>query len=197
MIYAFSRALEAALQARGFPYRVVYTPFLDSRVAYGSSIVMTHSRGANERVGGPIGVRRNPKSVLTRYMSADLWTFAQSNKPGAHVGEHEVECDLVVDGVLTAADLLVRASHHGVDFEVPEARYLTQAEREALGGFVEQWPGVVYYTRVVVPRGVARLTYAGHGAPEGVVGEVDTTVEASGAPDDPAPETFEVVATGP
>lgn len=195
MIYAFSRSLGSALKARGFPYRVQYTPYLDSTVTYGSAVVVTRSRGANERTGAPIAPRRNPRSVLTRYMSADVYTFAKSSKAGAHVGEHEAECDAVVDGVLTAADLIVRLAG-GVDFEAPEARYLTAAERSALGGFVEQWPGVVYYCRIIVPRGVRRLTYAGEGAPEGVIGEVDTTVEASGAPDDPAPETFEVTAGG-
>lgn len=195
MIYGFSRALGEALKSRGFPYRVIYAPFLDTKVAYGSSIVMTHSRGASERVGAPIAPRRNPKSVLTRYMSVDAYVFAKSSAAGAHVGEHEFECDAVVDGVLTAADLLVRSAG-GTDFEVPEARYLTASEREALGGFVEQWPGVVYYARIIVPRGVRRLTYAGEGAPEGIVGEVDTEIEARAAPD-AVPETFEVSATGP
>lgn len=195
MIYRFSRSLAEALKARGYPYRVVYTPFLDVKVTYGSAIVVTHSRGVSERVGAPIAPRRNPKSVLTRYLSADVYVFAQSNKPGAHVGEHEDECEGVVDGVLTASDLIIRSAG-ATDFEVPEARYLTATEREALGGFVEQWPGVVYYLRVIVPRGVTRLTYQGDGAPEGVIGEVDTTIETSTEPDDPAPETFEVSAPG-
>lgn len=194
MIYRFSRALGEALKARGFPYRTVYTPFLDVKVTYPSTVLVTHSRGVSERVGSAIAPRRNPRSVLTRYLSADVYTFAKSNKPGAHVGEHEEECDAVVDGVLTAADLIIRAAG-AVAFEVPEARYLTASEREALGGFVEQWPGVVYYVRVVVPRGVARLTYAGEGAPEGEIGEVDTTIEAAASPD-AVPETFEVSATG-
>lgn len=194
MIYAYSRALGEMLKSRGFPYRVTYTPFLDTRTTYGSAIVVSHSRGTNERIGAPIAPRRNPKSVLTRYMSADVYTFAKSSKPGAHVGEHEDECDAVVDAVLTSSDLFVR-SRGATDFEVPEARYLTQAEREALGGFVEQWPGVVYFARVVIPRGVTRLTYAGEGAPEGVVGEVDTTINARSAPSATA-ETFEVSATG-
>jgi hypothetical protein len=179
MIYAFSRALETALAAEGFPYRVTYTPYLDTVRLGGAGIVVARARGANERVGAVIGLKRNPKAVCTRYLAADILVVAKSSKPGAQAHAHEDECDRVVDGVLTAADGLVRGAG-ATDFQVFDAHMLTAEERGGLGKFVEQWPGAVYVIRLAVPRGVTRLTYQGAGLDEVEIAEVDTTINVSG-----------------
>jgi len=195
VIYAFARAIGVALAARGFPYKVAYEPFLDTKQTYGSGVVISRTRGANEAIGPAIGPRQNPKPVMSRLLSADVYVMAKSSKAGARVNEHEDECDPVVDAVLIAADGLIRGKG-SPSFAVPEARYLSAQERSALGGFVEQWPGVVYFLRLIVPRGIARLNYRGEGAATAKIAEIDTTLNArlrDGATGDDL-ATFDLVA---
>ena len=180
MIYALTSNLADIFAARKFPTQFHYGPEPLERLGFFShTIVIQRDTPHGDLVGAPIGIRRNPRLVRVRSIGVVANIFAQSTLPGARINEHEHECDQVVDALIVALYEWGVASGAG-EIQIGESRYLSSGERDD----VEQWPGVVYLMRFMVPRAVLTRDYDGAaqptGAPTGVslVSRVSTDGES-------------------
>lgn len=188
MIYEMSRSLEADMRARKFPVTVVYGPELARRDvgAHTGVIVIERDREAPDVLTAPRGAQRNARKLMTFELAARATIFARSQTQGAHIGDHERECERIVRGFLVALH-----------------RWAAK-ERAAPLGFLDmghvnpedltQYAGCAYSVSFRVPTGLEDLEYtpevdgtAGNpeptGSPTGVSNS--TTLRLPGAPDDP------------
>lgn len=180
MIYELSQAVETRIQSKKFPLRVVYESpermqpgFQDCR------IVFMRDREQGDTFQSPRGAQQNPKKVADRIVGARALLWIRSSLDGAMLGDHERECEKVVDAVFSALRPAAIAVGKIDLLTVGEARYLAPKELVDLGvskAVVEAWPGVVYSLRFKVPRAVHDLDYDGNGLPSitlsGITGEV-------------------------
>ena len=171
VIYDLALEVEMILRARKFPVRIRYGP--KARGNDRCFLVMSRAP-TGDSVDTSTGRQLNPGYVARRGLMAQVLVFAQSSLEGAHIGDHERECEAITDGVIVAIrDVLVSTRLGALD--VRESRYLTPEETEAQGG---SYPGVVYMVKLNVPRGVYALDYSGQGAPEvTIIGTANTTRE--------------------
>lgn len=174
--------IAAALAARKYPYPVLYGPERVQRHGYAQAIVFERDRTQNDTIGAPNGRQQNPQKQYTRGLACVATVYAASSLAGAHVGDHERECEAVVDGVVTALNDWVTEARSGVDFV--GGTYLDAKTRDG----VEQWPGVAYELRFRILRGVFRRDYDGAAQPTGTVAGVarTTLVSYTGREGDPA-----------
>jgi len=166
MLYEMHHDLRQMLEDLGFPTRWVYGPTPTDIENYPDSlIVIERDRNASDTIRSVQGVQRNARKLRVRDLAAQIRIYARSTVPSAHIGNHERECEKIVDAVIVAlAEWGAAARATGSNGIVPtEAKYLSAADREE----VEIWPGVVYSLKFEVPRSVQKRTYAGAAQPEG------------------------------
>ncbi len=167
MIYEMSRDLRGMLRKRRFPYAVHYGPERAKRGAGSRGITFEREPDSVEE---PHGQQGNPRKHATRRLGVRATVYAKSSLPSAHQGDHERECEAIVDALIVALAEWGVAARAGRPVFV-ETRYATAAELAA----GEQWPGVVYLIRFTIGRGVYARDYNGAGKPIGIPGNVSST----------------------
>lgn len=169
MIYRMMRDIEAALHAQLYPIDFAYEP-TQPRQSYARRgfVEVLRDTSKGEKIGPPVGVRTNPRSVGVRYLGVQWTISAQSGVDGAMRNDHEHECDLYVDAIQCAIHEWGQVSGAGV-IEFTEARYLSAAERDG----ADLVSDVAYLLRFYVPRGVVKRTYEGSARPTATVAAVD------------------------
>lgn len=183
MIYELSRDVEELLVAKKFPYRITYTDRFPQRGG-GPHIYFKRDRNSNaDAIEAAVGMRRNPDNVAVRWLGVEARIYAQSTAKGSHVGEHERECEAVVDGLIYALHHWVTEGKAAIRYN--EARFLDAKDLDDQ----EKWSGVVYMLRFSIGRGVDSRDYTGAITPTGTISSVGsvTHVRYEGQPDsDPA-----------
>ena len=198
MILQMMRDVEAMMIARKFPVSFEYGPDRTQRDGFGSAIVFGRDRtGISDVLQPPTGSSANPHKRHNRWLACQAMIYAQSMRAGAMVGEHEDECEKIVDGLLVAiTDWLVigkAAAAAQAPTLIKTARYVTADELKLLK-YAEAWPGVIFVVKFAVPRGVSAIDYNGAGAPTGAAAGVSTTVKVTTARQskDVPPETLTI-----
>jgi hypothetical protein len=171
MLYDFAREVQAMLSAQHYPVRVSFGYEPARRGAYrGHHIVLEHD-DSGDTVGPALGAKRNPRMVRSRYLGCKAEIYVRSSLPAAHRGDHERECEKVVDALIAA---FYKLGGRGV-ITVKGGKY--EPGKDAPDGTQEKWPGVCYVLRFSLPRGVYDREYVAEqnpgaaaptGAPTGV-----------------------------
>lgn len=193
MIAELADRVAADLAARKFPHRVSYAPGpvrFDSPVH--PAVVFFRDRESGDGITPPTGWKGspNPRAMFDRRFRGIALVYAKSARAGAQERDHEDECDMVCDGVLTA----IYAVSKGHLLEVQSSRILRPEEVD-LGPAQEQRAphgartGCVAELRFSLASPVRRLDYTGAGPLTGEIFSVDApTIESPGFPDtDPVP----------
>ncbi len=171
MIYEMTRDLESILVGRKFPYPVIYGPEQITREGYDPAIVVERDDTASDLFSPPRGAHTNPRGRHTRDMAVRATIYARSESDGAHRGDHERECEAILDGFTTALYEWASATRHA-PITFSEARYVAPA-----GELGESAPGVKYILKFHVPRGVVALTFTGEGRPKQKLGGFQNRTE--------------------
>jgi len=164
MLHEMHHNLRDMLEELRFPLVWVYGPTPTSIDQYLQNVIVIQRdrSGKSDAITAVVGVQRNARKMRVRNLMAELRIYARSSVVGAHIGNHERECEKLVDAMIVALEEWGTAARAG-NIPITEARYLTAEERDG----VETWPGVVYLIRFEVPRSVQRRDYDGNGRPEG------------------------------
>lgn len=163
MLYEMHLDLKAMLGLLGFPCSWEYGPTPTDITGYHDSlIVVERDHDSSDTIRAVQGVQRNARKMRVRDLVAQIRVYARSTVPSAHIGNHERECEKVVDALIVALEEWGTAGRAG-NIPITEARYLRKDERQD----VEVWPGVVYSLKFAVPRSVQKRDYAGQARPEG------------------------------
>lgn len=185
MLYEMHHDLRGMLEALGFPTRWVYGPTPTDVQSYPDSlIVIERDRQASDTIRAVQGVQRNARKMRVRDLVAQIRIYARSTVPSAHIGNHERECEKIVDALIIALEEWGTAGRAG-DIPIKEAKYLSAEERQD----VEVWPGVVYSLKFAVPRSVQKRDYAGQARPEGGPANFASRTQVSSTTDPGAGET--------
>jgi hypothetical protein len=187
-----TRDLEAALQARKYPFRIEYGPSKIGRKVNGTSILVERDRKTSDSIEPPPGNRPNPRMNAVRGLAVRARFFVRSSKKGAHIGDHERECEALVDAFIVSLREWIVEARAGTFPKVVEARFLSAEECDD----VEEWPGVAFVLRFTVSRAVLRLDYTGAARGEAVIAEqhgTEVRVQRTSVanPDDP-PEVIDL-----
>jgi hypothetical protein len=187
--YEFSKDVQKLLHAKRFPLRVHYGPERTHREGYPENvIVFERDHGASDTLGPPRGQQRNPRKMRSRGLACLAHLYVKSSRAGARLGDHQDLCEQFVDALL-AAMIAWAQTHRAEGFTVGEHRYLSAAERLTLGkehapgveaAKIEQWPGVVYVVKFVLPRGLYDLDYSADGLPEATLEGLANRTDAFG-----------------
>jgi hypothetical protein len=190
VIYELSRAVETAMRAKKYPVRVVYLPDKSVEGLQSSRIEMMRDREQGDDWEAPKGAKQNPRKYADRHVGARALIWVKSSVRGAMIGDHERECERLVDAFFCALFDAMRASAQVATFAVRDAKYLTAEELAKVGvpqAVLESWPGVVYSLRWRMPRGVYFTDYAGEGLQEielgGITGELHIRRNADDPPE--------------
>jgi hypothetical protein len=186
MIHRMVLDIQDKLHVRGFPVAVVYGPERLERQAFAHAIVFERERDAPDEIKVQAATKGPKLKRGVRVLRVGATIYAQASVAGAHVGDHEDECEKIVDGLLTSLYEWGAENQTG-GIPVTEVRYLAASE---FGENFRQWPGVAYRVRFGVPRGVYALTYTGAHRPTGTITGISNTTEVSRdkAPDGEEPE---------
>lgn len=195
MIGHLAKAVETDLRRRRFPHPVSYGPERCARDGFGLGIVFERDRKAGDNIAAGLGAKdRNPEVPFNRHVSGRVTVYARSPKPGATVLDHEDECDVVCDGVLSAMYRVLKARK--LPLQIVDSQLLGREEMRDEGGGDDRsgprsadWPGCAARIRFRVGTVVRDVTYPGAARPTGTVFDVDCPVIASDGFDDydPAP----------
>jgi hypothetical protein len=180
MLYELSKDLQALLAAKKYPVKVRFGPERVMRDKYreGHAIVIEHDPDAGDRLLAPPGAKHHSRMLRARVLGAKATIYARSSLPNAHRGDHERECEKIVDA-LTCAMYKWGAEAKVGDLPVSKMGFLA-----APPDGPEVWPGVVYEIRFGVPRGVYDRDYvgeqnAGAAGPTGAATAVGNTTVAT------------------
>lgn len=192
-------AVATDLHTRKFPHRVVYGPERVGRDGFEATIVFKRDRSANEAIEGAKGANGiNPNVPFQRYVSGSFTVYARSPKGGATVLDHEDECDVVCDGVLSAMYRILAIKR--LPLRVTGSKLLTRDELRAetevsaaddhSGQRSAEFPGCAARVTFAVGTNVRDVTYTNAARPTGEVFDVDAPIITSEGFDDydPAPD---------
>lgn len=184
MIYEMSRDLEDRLRARKYPVRVSYGPEMVNFTRRGLHVVMMRDPDADDQFQSVAGQRGNARRTGVRELCTLVVLTANSTKPGAHRGDHERECEALIDAVTT--EIEAWATEAKIDYITWTGGKYVLPE----GDLPEQCASVQYALRLRVRRGVSALSYTGDARPEGAAATIrnQTSVRMTGAEDED-PET--------
>lgn len=179
-----SRDIEDRLRARKYPVHVSYGPEPIDTTRRGFHVVMMRDPEKDDVFRPPAGQRGNARRTGVRELCVLAVLTAASSKSGAHRGDHERECEALIDALTTEIEAwsteaqLNAVTWTGGKYVWPE------------GEAPEQCAYVQYAITLRVPRGVSALSYTGDARPEGSAAGVSNTtrVRLTGAEDE-TPET--------
>jgi hypothetical protein len=164
---------------------VYYGPEHTSHGDFTPIVVIERDHTRVDSVDAPLGAQRNPRKHAVRRLSVEVRVYARSTLGGAQLGDHERECEALVDAVITTLDEWVTEAKAG-EVAYRDTRYLSSEDRAD----VETWPGVVYMLSLTIGRGVFKKDYDGSALPTGQPGGLKSTtsVRYTGQQESP-PET--------
>ena len=103
MIYELSRAVDAKLQTRKFPVRVVYgTRRLKQEQFVDSVICFARDHDLGDEIRAPQGAKRNPRRRAVRDLGVEIKFYVRASVPGTREEDHEFDCEQVVDALVCA-----------------------------------------------------------------------------------------------
>lgn len=176
MIHAIGRDLEAKLQAKGCPFKVLDRE-ATTPTAWRNVIVIEN---AADKFGPARSQSINPKRYYTRNVGAKLTIYAQSTDAGALEFEHRRVAERVLDLALVALRTIFaeRKAGHSID----GGQFITIADLDKS----DRQTGAVYELSFTVERGVADRTWAGAIVAEASIGSVasKTNVSRAGVAED-------------
>ena len=161
MLREIASEMQAELDARACPFRIVYGPERAPISLAQCRAVIERDRGGTENVSAPKSRGPNPRMIAVRSTSAKCRVFAKSSLSGANVYDHERFADQMVDQLTVSLHACVR--RRCTEYRISSARILAAEELQLLD--LEAWPGVVYEFKFEVDRGVFDTTWTGERRP--------------------------------
>ncbi len=192
MLYEFHKEIAALLAAKGQPAAVRFGPERVSCERFPGQVIVIEHDEAGDQLAPPAGFSRNPRRVADRMIGAQATIYARSSLPAAHRGDHERECEKVIDAftvALVAWGVNVVKSPKGAP--VSSMRYVKPKASDGSELSPEVWPGVAYEIKFRVPRGVFERTFVaeqnpGNARPVGAATDVQNRTDATAPGQDPA-----------
>lgn len=160
--------LEERLQARKFPVSFSYGPDRVKVTNASYEVNIRRDDEAGDNVTPAKGQLSNPRRFAIRHCGVVASVRVTSPMSGAMLEEHEADCDLLVDALLTELFKWFTEAKAG-ELVIGESRYLTREERD------NDASGVEYVLRFELPRAVLERDYAGAARPTARVSKVSTT----------------------
>lgn len=194
MLYEFARDIQGFLTEKSYPVRVVFDTGAQGQAkasAHRGHVVVFDHDAAGDTLGPPLGAHRNPRLVRARYLGAKATIYAKSSLPGAHRGDHERECEKIVDALIVA---FYRWGAEGRVGDLPWSKGSYVAGADAPDNPREKWPGVCYEITFRLPRGVLDRAYVAEqnpgaphptGAATGVQNQTQARLEGGDPDADP------------
>lgn len=166
MIATITRAVAAAMLARGYPYGVSYgeSRFTSTTIGEPRVTIKRDRKSRKDVAHAPLTHAMNPPIRAQRTIACVVRVYARSTLAGAQLEDHERLADKTVDMLIVALQKVVSAPAETSVIGGPTTAaigaggYLSAAEL-ALDG-MEAWPGVVYEFALTVERGVRDTTWA-------------------------------------
>lgn len=183
MIHEIGRELEAAIAAKGCPFRV-FDREPTKTTTWGRNRIVIE-RIPEDKVNAPRFQSRVPKAYFVRYIGGLITIFAQSTVTGAQEFEHERICDDVVDMVLIA--------FRGIAVQRKNGLSITKSTRIPLDDLAgsERIGGVVHQITFTIERAVSERRWSGAVQETHAIGGIQsrTNVFRQGEDDDGNPNT--------
>jgi hypothetical protein len=159
LLYEISKEIDALLQIREVPHRIVYGP---ERAASNSErIVIEHDRSGDSF--DMTGITSNPKSFAVRWQGAIARIFAKDPISMARVQDHERRAEAVLDRLIVCIDR-VRSTRKN-NLRIASGAFVNPRDLEGS----ETWPGVVYELRFSIDRAVLDRKWDNSARPEGTL----------------------------
>lgn len=166
MIYEFTREIQGFLTDQSYPVRVIFDAGNElaqvKTAAHRGLLVVIDHDPAGDTLGPPPTARKNPRLLAARMIGAKAEIYAKSSLPGAHRGDHERECEKIVDALIAAFN---RWRVEGQTIPVVWAGGKYVPGKDAPDNPREKWTGVCYEITFKVPRGVYDRSYVGEQNP--------------------------------
>jgi hypothetical protein len=169
MMYAIARELGAALAVQGVPFPVVFGPDPTESVTPARERIVLEQPTGQKRDVTQRPLHANTQMPWIRQQAATLRIFARSSLLGAVWHDHTERAERVFDHVQVELDALVRARKNTLTWGASGFVPLVDAEGSSV------WSGAVYEADLTIDRGVFRLTWAGEGPEEVIIG-TDVTI---------------------
>ncbi len=161
MIHEIGRELEAALLARGCPFKVVDGPEATQPVTYRDSrIVIERDEDAGDSFTTPKSQSINPRMYAVRNIGVKLTIYAQSVAAGAAPFEHRRRAEHALDMVVVALIDIAAARKNAM--RITGGRLVQPIDLEKS----EAVAGAVYELKLTWERGITQKTWAGAIRPE-------------------------------
>lgn len=172
MLYEFHKDIQRLLAERKYPVQVRYHErFTRDTCREGHAIIVEHDTDSGDQLQPPRGAQGNPPKYFDRMIGAKATVYARSSLPNAHRGDHERECEKVIDAFTSAFKKWCTAGRV-TTATVGKMGYVPPKPDEG----PEVWSGVKYEIHFALPRGVYDREYAG----EQNAGNANPTGAASG-----------------
>lgn len=175
MIHAIGVELQAALQARKYPFKVLDrepTGKTNASTYAGERVVIERDRGAAGSYAPPVSQHINPTSPYTNIIPTKITIFAKSPRASALEFEHEDRAMQIADGVVTALFDIVAVRKNRLT--AISDRWVPSDDLEKS----ERWPGVKYELTFGIHRGVFRRDWDGEAQPEAEIAAFENETEA-------------------
>ncbi len=153
MIHEIGRELEAAIAAKGCPFRV-FDREPTKTTTWGRNRIVIE-RVPEDKVSAPRFQSRVPKAYFVRDIGGLITIFAQSTVTGAQEFEHERICDDVVDMVLIAL--------RGIAVQRKNGLAITKSTRIPIDDLAksERVGGVAHQIAFTIERAVSERRWSG------------------------------------
>jgi hypothetical protein len=192
MLYEFHKEIAALLARKGQPAAVRFGPERVSRAKFPGQVIVIEHDESGDQLAAPQGISRNPRKVFDRMIGAQATIYARSSLPNAHRGDHERECEKIVDAFTVALySWAVTVVKSPKSAPISGMRYIKPKDVDGSEITPEVWPGVVYEIKFRVARGVYDRTYTaeqnpGAARPVGAATAVQNRTDATAPGYDPA-----------
>ena len=160
MMHAIGRELEAELQSRGCPLKVVDRETATPATWTNPRIVIEH---AGDTFAAPRVLSINPKRHYERTIGGKITIFAKSAKPGALEFEHRHIAEEVLDQVLVAMRYVAARRLNSYTLGAGKFIPIKDLEKSDAQG------GAVYELAFSFSRAVTERTWVGDFQPEGSI----------------------------
>lgn len=184
MLREVAKELTARLASQGCRIEVLVGPEATKTTTPARERIVIQHDGS-DTFGAGFGVQRNPKTPITRTVSAKATIYAKSESAQATPWEHERRAEAILDQVLTGLRYVCALRKQWVEFR--GGAFTTAQDLEGS----EVRAGAVYELTFAVSRGVMDRKFDGAAAPQATIGPGGVSIRSTDEITDPSHSTPE------
>lgn len=166
MIYEIGQEVLTHLRAKGCStFQLVDGPETTKSVTYGRERIVVEASDDGDTFGPVLGVKGNPRGVLSRLVGVKVTIYAQASNAGARPFEHRRRAEHVLDMVIVAFAHVCQQRGNRIAFVRGKFVQPTDIANSETRG------GAAYELLLSIDRGVTDRSWEGEAAPEATLGE--------------------------